>query len=64
MKKGTARRKRLSQADLAERIGVSRQAVNAIETDKDEPSLDPAFRVAPQPAAFAVTRCNFGKQKL
>ena len=28
-----------SQAELAERIGVSRQAVNAIETEKHEPSL-------------------------
>jgi putative transcriptional regulator len=37
---------RLSQADLAERIGVSRQAVNAIETEKHEPSLGLAFRIA------------------
>lgn len=35
-----------SQADLAERIGVSRQAVNAIETEKHEPSLGLAFRIA------------------
>lgn len=37
---------RWSQADLAERLGVSRQAVNAIETGKHDPSLVLAFRVA------------------
>lgn len=35
-----------SQADLAQRIGVSRQAVNALETEKHEPSLGLAFRIA------------------
>ena len=35
-----------SQADLAERIDVSRQAVNAIETGKHDPSLGVAFRIA------------------
>ncbi|WP_126174200.1 helix-turn-helix transcriptional regulator [Altericroceibacterium xinjiangense] len=35
-----------SQADLAERIGVSRQSVNAIETGKYDPSLPLAFRIA------------------
>ena len=35
-----------SQADLAERLGVSRQTVNAIETGKYDPSLPLAFRVA------------------
>ncbi len=35
-----------SQADLAERIGVSRQAVNALETERHEPSLGLAFRIA------------------
>lgn len=35
-----------SQADLAQRIGVSRQAVNALETDKHDPSLGLAFRIA------------------
>ena len=29
-----------TQADLAERLGVSRQAVNALETEKHDPSLD------------------------
>jgi putative transcriptional regulator len=35
-----------SQAELAERIGVSRQAVNALETDKHDPSLGLAYRIA------------------
>ena len=35
-----------SQADLGERIGVSRQAVNAVETGKHDPSLLLAFRIA------------------
>ena len=35
-----------SQAELAERLGVSRQTVNAIETGKYDPSLPLAFRVA------------------
>lgn len=35
-----------SQAELGERIGVSRQAVNAIETEKHDPSLLLAFKIA------------------
>lgn len=35
-----------SQGDLAERIGVSRQSINAIETGKYDPSLPLAFRLA------------------
>lgn len=35
-----------SQAELAGRIGVSRQAVNAVETGKHDPSLTLAFRLA------------------
>ena len=35
-----------SQADLAERLGVSRQSVNAVETGKYDPSLPLAFRIA------------------
>jgi putative transcriptional regulator len=35
-----------SQADLAERLEVSRQSVNAIETGKYDPSLPLAFRLA------------------
>jgi len=36
----------LSQADLASRLEVSRQSVNAIETGKYDPSLPLAFRIA------------------
>jgi putative transcriptional regulator len=35
-----------SQADLAERLDVSRQTVNAIETGKYDPSLPLAFKIA------------------
>lgn len=35
-----------SQAALAERLGVSRQSVNAIETGKYDPSLPLAFAIA------------------
>ena len=35
-----------SQADLAERLGVSRQTVNALETGKYDPSLPLAFKIA------------------
>lgn len=35
-----------SQADLAERLNVSRQTVNAIETGKYDPSLPLAFKIA------------------
>lgn len=35
-----------SQAELGGRIGVSRQAINAIETGKHDPSLPLAFRLA------------------
>ena len=35
-----------SQGDLAERLDVSRQTVNAIETSKYDPSLPLAFRIA------------------
>lgn len=35
-----------SQLELAGRLGVSRQAVNAIETGKHDPSLPLAFRIA------------------
>ena len=38
--------RRWSQADLAERLGVSRQTVNAIETGKYDPSLPLAFAIA------------------
>ena len=35
-----------SQADLAERLQVSRQTVNALETGKYDPSLPLAFKIA------------------
>ena len=35
-----------SQGDLADRLGVSRQSVNAIETGRYDPSLPLAFRIA------------------
>lgn len=36
----------LTQQDLADRIGVTRQTVNAIEGDKYSPTLETAFRIA------------------
>jgi putative transcriptional regulator len=41
-----------SQAELAHRLGVSRQTVNAIETGKYDPSLPLAFDIA---ALFGLT---------
>ena len=35
-----------SQAELAERLGVSRQTVNAVETGRYDPSLPLAFKIA------------------
>ncbi|GEA06991.1 transcriptional regulator [Alteromonas sp. KUL42] len=35
-----------SQADLAEKLNVSRQAINAVETSKHDPSLTLAFALA------------------
>ncbi len=37
---------KLSQADLGLKVGVSRQAINAIETEKHVPSLTLAFKIA------------------
>jgi putative transcriptional regulator len=36
----------LSQADLAEQLEVSRQTVNAIETERYDPSISLAFKIA------------------
>jgi putative transcriptional regulator len=36
----------LSQADLATQVGVSRQTINAIETEKYDPSLPLAIKIA------------------
>ncbi|MGB2673104.1 MAG: helix-turn-helix transcriptional regulator [Candidatus Acidiferrum sp.] len=35
-----------SQADLAQKLGVSRQSVNAVETGRFDPSLPLAFKLA------------------
>ncbi len=35
-----------SQAELARRLGVSRQTINAVETGKYDPSLPLAFKIA------------------
>ena len=42
----------LTQQELADRIGVTRQTVNAMEADKYSPSLEVAFRIA---RVFKVT---------
>jgi len=36
----------LSQGDLAEAVGVTRQTINAIERDRYDPSLELAFKLA------------------
>ena len=36
----------LTQEQLSAAIGVSRQAINALETERHDPSLDLAFRIA------------------
>ena len=41
----------MTQQDLAERVGVTRQTINAIELGKYSPSLEVAFRIA---AIFAM----------
>lgn len=38
--------RRWTQAELAERLSVSRQTVNALETEKYDPSLQLAFSIA------------------
>jgi putative transcriptional regulator len=38
--------KKWSQGDLADKLGVSRQTVNAIETERYDPSLPLAFKMA------------------
>lgn len=37
---------RMTQGDLADAVGVSRQTINAIEKEKFDPSLPTAFRIA------------------
>ncbi|MDS0258383.1 helix-turn-helix transcriptional regulator [Haloarcula sp. S1CR25-12] len=38
----------LSQGELAETVGVSRQTINAIERERYDPSLELAFKLAAQ----------------
>ena len=38
--------KEMTQQELADRIGVTRQTVNAIELNKYSPSLEVAFKIA------------------
>lgn len=57
-----------SQADLAERLDVSRQTINAIETGKYDPSLPLAFKIArlfgrPIEAIFEPDRPGTGKSE-
>ena len=35
-----------TQEELGRQVGVSRQAINALETEKHDPSLDLAYRLA------------------
>ena len=61
-----ARARRLSQAALADLLGVSRQTINAVETGKYDPSLPLAFKIAAlferriedifEPDAVVITR--------
>ena len=44
-------RQEMTQQELAEKVGVTRQTINAIELGKYSPSLEVAFRIA---AVFAV----------
>jgi putative transcriptional regulator len=39
-------RNEMTQQDLAEKVGVTRQTINAIELGKYSPSLEVAFRIA------------------
>ncbi len=38
--------KEISQADLADQTGVTRQTINAIENDKYDPSLSLAYKIS------------------
>lgn len=40
------RHAQMTQQELADRVGVTRQTVNAIESNKYSPSLEVAFRIA------------------
>jgi len=54
-----------TQDDLGKRVGVSRQAINALETEKHDPSLDLAYRLSaefglPVERIFENPHENFG----
>jgi putative transcriptional regulator len=54
-----------SQGDLAERLGVSRQTINSIETGKYDPSLPLAFDIAElfgQPIEALFSRGNHANE--
>lgn len=51
-----------SQQELAERLQVSRQSVNAIETGRYDPSLPLAFRIA-ELFGLAIEQCFTGPSK-
>ncbi len=65
-----------SQADLADRLDVSRQTVNALETGKYDPSLPLAFKIArlfgqsieniftPEPDDAALDQTSAGATRL
>ena len=44
--RGLRMAKEWSQSDLADKLGVSRQTINAIETERYDPSLPLAFKVS------------------
>jgi putative transcriptional regulator len=52
-----------SQGELAERLAVSRQTVNAIETEKYDPSLPLAFKIARQFSMSIETIFDDGEGK-
>jgi len=51
----------MTQQDLAERVGVTRQTVNAIEAGKYSPSLEVAFRIAEVFGARVDEVFHYGK---
>jgi putative transcriptional regulator len=56
----------MTQQELADRVGVTRQTVNAIEGNKYSPSLEVAFRIArvldvPLEHVFAYDDTNMGR---
>ena len=51
-----------SQADLATRLEVSRQTVNALETGKYDPSLPLAFKLAIAPEHQPMLKAYIGKE--